>query len=76
MYFLLRALVERKGVDFNKHLAERMLLREAHFTRGGTIAPIALIDVHGLALCRLALKRKLVPKINHVYLPLELLSKD
>lgn len=74
MYHLLRALAKRNEPAFNKHLAERMPLREAHFTRGGTIAPIALIDVHALALCRIARNRGLTPSASHVYLPLELLD--
>ena len=74
MYHLLRALVERDETAFNTRLSERMPLREAHFTRGGTIAPIALIDVHALALCRLARQRGMKPAADHVYLPMQLLD--
>ncbi|MFT3867631.1 MAG: Imm49 family immunity protein [Nibricoccus sp.] len=75
-YELLRALVEKKETAFNQALAARMPIREAHFQRGGTVAPIALLDVHGLALCRLARKRGLKPQASHVYLPLEILDLE
>jgi hypothetical protein len=73
-YELLKALAARNGEAFNQALAARMPIREAHFTRGGTVAPIALLDVHGLTLCRLARKRGLTPQASHVYLPLEILD--
>lgn len=75
-YELLKALVERNESAFNQALAARMPIREAHFQRGGTVAPIALLDVHGLALCRLARKRSIKPQANHVYLPLEILDLE
>jgi hypothetical protein len=73
-YELLKALVERNEKAFNQALAARMPIREQRYTVGGTIAPIALLDVHGLALCRLARQRALYPKIDHVYMPLEVLD--
>lgn len=73
-YRLLRALVDLEGDTFNQNLAERMELRAAHFRAGGTIAPIALCDLHGLALCRIARDKGLTVTVQHVYLPLELLE--
>lgn len=73
-YHLQKALVDRNGEVFNRLLAERMTLRAASFTAGGTQAPIALVDVHALALCRLAQARGLAPRCEHVYLPLAVLK--
>jgi Immunity protein 49 len=73
-YRLQKALIERDGAAFNAALSERMPLLAAHFTTGGTQTPAALIDTHGLALCRLARQRNIEPNVNHVYLPMGLLD--
>ena len=73
-YHLQKALVDRNGEVFNRLLAERMILRAASFTAGGTQAPIALVDVHALALCRLAQARGITVQGGHVYLPLLMLE--
>ncbi len=70
----LAAAVGRKGDDLTTCLRQRMELRADHFRRGGTSAPIALIDLDALALIRLARQRGLDPKIDHVYLPYDLLG--
>jgi Immunity protein 49 len=73
-YFIQKALIERDGAAFNAALSERMPLLAAHFTTGGTQTPAALIDTHGIALCRLARQRNIEPNVNHVYLPMGLLD--
>lgn len=69
VHHLLKALAAKDAAGFNARLAERMAIRASHYIRGGTVAPIACIDVHGLALCRLARDRGITPTVDHVYLP-------
>lgn len=71
---LLEDLHQRREADFRKHLQTRMELRTTWFTIGGGAAPISLIDLHGLGLCRLARDRGMKTDVRHVYLPLEMLD--
>ncbi len=71
-YHLLDALHRRDAAAFNAHLAARMDVRAAYFA--GCIAPIALLDLHGVGLARLALQRKMLVTLRHTYFPAELLQ--
>lgn len=73
-YRLLESILKKDSVVFNKSLEERTEIRADSFRRGGTIAPIALLDLHGLGLSRMARDRGISVTIQHVYLPLELLD--
>jgi len=69
-----KILVNRDAAPFNTHLTTRMELLAQHFTLGGTQTPAAIIDIHGLALCRLARGRAIEPVAEQVYLPMGLLD--
>jgi hypothetical protein len=69
---LLEALQQNNATAFNAYLDARMEIRAAYFD--GMIAPIALLDLHGLGLCQLARDRELAIDVRHVYLPLALLD--
>ncbi len=71
-HHLLVAIAGRKAEDFNHHLAEREAFRAKYFD--GNLAPIALCDLHGLSLCRLARERGIEIDVRHIYLPLDLLD--
>lgn len=71
---LLEALHRKDPAGFEKHLKTREKLRTDWFTAGGGAAPIALIDLHGLGLGRLARDRKMKFAVPHPYLPWELLE--
>ncbi len=71
-HHLLVAIARRRQEDFNHRLAERQDLRARSFD--GNLAPIALCDLHGLSLCRLARERGLEIDVRHIYLPLDLLD--
>lgn len=58
---LLRAILDRDTVAFDRHLVLRQVQLAAHWTRGGGIAPLSLADLGGLALVRTARARGLTP---------------
>lgn len=71
---VLHALRHRQTDSINRSLAQRESERVRHYLRGGSSAPIALIDLHGLAWCALARRRGLAVTIEHIYLPLAVLD--
>jgi len=71
---VLHALRHRQTDSFNRSLAQREAERVRHYLRGGSSAPIALIDLHGLAWCALARRRGLTVTSEHIYLPLAVLD--
>lgn len=73
-FWLLRTLRLGDASGFNEALTERMRVRVDHFRAGGTIAPAALMDLPALAMCRLARGRGIEPRVQHVYLPLQLIG--
>ncbi len=71
---LLHALVDRDAEAFHRHLLLREELRARLYRERNAVAPAALIDLSGLGLCRLGRERGLEIKVNHTYLPLEVLD--
>ena len=71
---VLHALRHNQTDSFNRSLAQREAERVRHYLRGGSSAPIALIDLHGLAWCALARRRGLTVTSEHIYLPLAVLD--
>jgi len=69
---MLEALDKADGSSFNACLRRRMEFRALHFRE--TIAPIGLLDLQALGLCRLARERNMTVDVRHVYLPLDLLD--
>jgi hypothetical protein len=72
VYRLLDALFRKDAADFNRLLAERMRVRADSFHRSGANAPIGLMDLVGLGLCRLARQQGIGVTVNHVLLPFEI----
>ncbi len=71
-YHVLRGIVLRDPTIIAERLAERQHLLTDHWTRGGGIAPVSLIDLGGWALLRTARLRGLTPAaIESEYLPRE-----
>lgn len=73
-FHLVETLYKRDDGQFNYHLLERMALREAYYRRFERCAPASLIDLEGLGLCRVAQRRGIRPRVEHIYLPLQLLA--
>ena len=73
-YATLDALAAGNAKEFNSHLSMRMDILSRYFSKQNTSATAALIDLHGLGLCRLARRRGMEVAVRHVYLPLELLQ--
>lgn len=71
---VLHALRHRQADSFNRTLVQRETERIRHYRRGGSSAPIALFDLHGLAWCAMAKRRGITPAIDHIYLPLAVLD--
>lgn len=74
-YHLLRGIVLRDPAIIAERLTERQGLLADHWTRGGGIAPVSLLDLGGWALLRTARKRGLKPIVTEgAYLPREVLE--
>lgn len=71
---ILSAIHARSAAEFNRRMAERMSLRTQSLGRSGTDSPLGLLDLDGLAFCRLAAERLMRPTVAHVTLPLEFLG--
>jgi hypothetical protein len=71
---LLQALLSRDAAAFNKGLALREELRAQAFSVGNQTAPVALLDLHGLGLCRLARDFEMPLEAGSPYLPFDLLD--
>lgn len=75
-YHLLRALVLRDQTLFDQRFVERQRLLADDWRSGGGIAAVALLDLGGLALIRVARLRRLVlPSTDSEYLSRELLAE-
>ena len=74
-YHVVRGIVLRDQSIIDQRLAERQGLLAEHWTRGGGIAPVSLLDVGGWALLRTARLRGLKPAVaENAYLPREVLD--
>jgi len=74
-YHIVRGIVLRDQSIIDQRLAERQGLLAEHWTRGGGIAPVSLLDVGGWALLRTARLRGLKPAVaENAYLPREVLD--
>ena len=74
-YHIVRGIVLRDQSIIDQRLAERQGLLAEHWTRGGGIAPVSLLDVGGWALLRTARLRGLKPAVaESAYLPREVLD--
>ncbi len=72
-YHVLRGIVLRDPAIITERLIERQGLLADHWTRGGGIAPVSMIDLGGWALLRTARLRGLKPAaFESEYLPREL----
>jgi hypothetical protein len=72
-YHVLRGIVLRDPAIITERLIERQGLLADHWTRGGGIAPVSMIDLGGWALLRTARLRGVKPVLfDHAYLPREL----
>jgi hypothetical protein len=71
---LLQALFARDAAAFNKGLALREELRGQAFSLENRAAPVALLDLHGLGLCRLARDFEMPLETQSPYLPMDLLD--
>ena len=71
---LLDALQRKDSKQFNHTLQARLEIRARAYSEENTAAPIALLDLHSLGLCRLALDRGIEIHVHHPYVPLELLE--
>ena len=72
-YSLLCFLYGRNVLEFNRYLSARMDILVRQLGRENSAATGALIDLHGLGLCRLARERGMEVTVRHAYLPLDLL---
>ncbi len=69
-YHLLHAIIHPDQPKFDERLVERQALLVEHWTRGGGIAAVSLMDLGGLALLRTAHLRGLKPALfDSAYLP-------
>lgn len=74
-YHILRGIVLRDPAIIAERLTERQGLLADHWTRGGGIAPVSLVDLGGWALLRTARVRGLSPVVmESAYLPREVLE--
>ncbi|MBI2901638.1 MAG: immunity 49 family protein [Planctomycetes bacterium] len=71
---LLEGVSRREAKAFHEAMASRAELRAEYYGRLAPAAPIALLDLAGLGLCRLAKDRGMEVDVRHVTLPLELLG--
>ena len=69
-HHLLHAIVHHDVSAFDRGMAERQGLLAEHWSRGGGLAAVSLLDLGGLALLRTARRRGLQPSVvDHPYLP-------
>lgn len=69
---LLTALHQKKADDFARALKAREEFRARIYKTRGSVSPVALMDLDGLGICRMARDRGILPAFRSPYLPLEL----